>query len=210
MSIKRILVTGGAGFLGSHLCERMVDEGHDVICLDNFFTSQKSNVEHLLGKPNFELIRHDITLPIVLEVDQVYNLACPASPGHQHARRRSPAPGHTGARPPLNRGRGRGSSSGLRCDPQRAPGQRPHVGHPAAHGVALAPGVEPQELRARPAALPRVQGRLRDPVVELAALEQHPHMPPPLGYAEQPSDGQRVVVRAAHHAAPRNMAPMAI
>jgi UDP-glucuronate decarboxylase len=82
MSIKRILVTGGAGFLGSHLCERMVGEGHDVICLDNFFTSQKSNVEHLLGKPNFELIRHDITLPIVLEVDQVYNLACPASPGH--------------------------------------------------------------------------------------------------------------------------------
>jgi UDP-glucuronate decarboxylase len=82
MSIKRILVTGGAGFLGSHLCERMVSEGHDVICLDNFFTSQKSNVEHLLGKPNFELIRHDITLPIVLEVDQVYNLACPASPGH--------------------------------------------------------------------------------------------------------------------------------
>lgn len=61
MSIKRILVTGGAGFLGSHLCERMVGEGHDVICLDNFFTSQKSNVEHLLGKPNFELIRHDIT-----------------------------------------------------------------------------------------------------------------------------------------------------
>jgi UDP-glucuronate decarboxylase len=82
MSIKRILVTGGAGFLGSHLCKRMVDEGHDVICLDNFFTSQKSNVEHLLGKPNFELIRHDITLPVVLEVDQVYNLACPASPGH--------------------------------------------------------------------------------------------------------------------------------
>jgi UDP-glucuronate decarboxylase len=82
MSIKRILVTGGAGFLGSHLCERMVDEGHDVICLDNFFTSQKTNVEHLLDKPNFELIRHDITLPIVLEVDQVYNLACPASPGH--------------------------------------------------------------------------------------------------------------------------------
>lgn len=82
MSIKRILVTGGAGFLGSHICERMVDDGHDVICLDNFFTSQKTNVEHLLGKPNFELIRHDITLPIVLEVDQVYNFACPASPGH--------------------------------------------------------------------------------------------------------------------------------
>ena len=80
--IYRILVTGGAGFLGSHLCERLVAEGHDVICLDNFFTSQKSNVAHLLGKPNFELIRHDVTLPIFLEVDQVYHLACPAAPGH--------------------------------------------------------------------------------------------------------------------------------
>lgn len=80
--IQRILVTGGAGFLGSHLCERLVDAGHDVICLDNFFTSQKSNVTHLLGKPNFELLRHDVTLPIFLEVDQIYNLACPAAPGH--------------------------------------------------------------------------------------------------------------------------------
>ncbi|MFO7906593.1 MAG: UDP-glucuronic acid decarboxylase family protein [Pirellulaceae bacterium] len=80
--IQRILVTGGAGFLGSHLCERVVEAGHDVICLDNFFTSQKSNVAHLLGKPNFELIRHDITMPIWLEVDQIYNLACPAAPGH--------------------------------------------------------------------------------------------------------------------------------
>ncbi|MCG8451058.1 MAG: GDP-mannose 4,6-dehydratase, partial [Pirellulales bacterium] len=80
-SIKRILVTGGAGFLGSHLCERMVEEGHDVICLDNFFTSQKTNVEHLLSEPNFELIRHDITQPVFLEVDEVYNLACPAAPG---------------------------------------------------------------------------------------------------------------------------------
>ncbi len=81
-SIKRILVTGGAGFLGSHLCERLVDAGHDVICLDNFFTSQKTNVAHLLGKPNFELVRHDVTIPIWLEVDQIYNLACPAAPGH--------------------------------------------------------------------------------------------------------------------------------
>ncbi len=80
--INRILVTGGAGFLGSHLCERLVAEGHDVICLDNFFTSQKTNVVHLLGKPNFELIRHDVTLPIFLEVDQIYHLACPAAPGH--------------------------------------------------------------------------------------------------------------------------------
>ena len=80
--IKRILVTGGAGFLGSHMCERLVADGHDVICLDNFFTSQKTNVVHLLDKPNFELIRHDITLPIHLEVDQIYNMACPAAPGH--------------------------------------------------------------------------------------------------------------------------------
>jgi UDP-glucuronate decarboxylase len=81
-SLRRILVTGGAGFLGSHLCERLVAEGHDVICLDNFFTSQKSNVAHLLPQPNFELIRHDVTLPIFLEVDEIYNLACPAAPGH--------------------------------------------------------------------------------------------------------------------------------
>lgn len=80
--IQRILVTGGAGFLGSHLCERLVAMGHDVICLDNFFTSQKTNVAHLLSEPNFELIRHDITLPIFLEVDQIYNMACPAAPGH--------------------------------------------------------------------------------------------------------------------------------
>ncbi len=81
-SIKRILVTGGAGFLGSHLCERLVEQGHDVVCLDNFFTSQKTNVAHLLDRPNFELLRHDVILPIWLEVDQIYNLACPAAPGH--------------------------------------------------------------------------------------------------------------------------------
>ena len=80
--IKRILVAGGAGFLGSHLCERLVEEGHDVICVDNFFTSQKSNIMHLLNKPNFEVIRHDIIHPIWLEVDEIYNLACPAAPGH--------------------------------------------------------------------------------------------------------------------------------
>jgi UDP-glucuronate decarboxylase len=82
MKIKRILVTGGAGFLGSHLCERLVADGHDVVCLDNFFTSQKTNVSHLLGKPNFELIRHDVIHPIWLEVDEIYHLACPAAPGH--------------------------------------------------------------------------------------------------------------------------------
>jgi UDP-glucuronate decarboxylase len=81
-SLKRILVTGGAGFLGSHLCDRLVAQGHDVICLDNFFTSQKGNVAHLLGKPNFELIRHDVVHSVWLEVDEIYNLACPASPPH--------------------------------------------------------------------------------------------------------------------------------
>ncbi len=80
--LKRILVTGGAGFLGSHLCERLVDQGHDVICLDNFFTSQKTNVAHLIGRKNFDLVRHDVTHPIWLEVDEVYNMACPAAPGH--------------------------------------------------------------------------------------------------------------------------------
>jgi UDP-glucuronate decarboxylase len=80
--IHRILVTGGAGFLGSHLCERLVEQGHDVICVDNFFTSQKTNVSHLLGRPNFDLVRHDITQSLVLDVDQIYNLACPAAPGH--------------------------------------------------------------------------------------------------------------------------------
>ncbi len=81
-TIKRILVTGGAGFLGSHLCERLVESGHDVICVDNFFTSQKSNIEHLLDRSNFELVRHDIVFPLHLEVDEIYNLACPAAPGH--------------------------------------------------------------------------------------------------------------------------------
>lgn len=80
--IKRIVVTGGAGFLGSQLCTRLVEQGNDVICVDNFFTSQKSNVDHLLSKPNFELLRHDVTHPLWLEVDEIYNLACPAAPGH--------------------------------------------------------------------------------------------------------------------------------
>uniref|UniRef100_I5AW62 Nucleoside-diphosphate-sugar epimerase n=1 Tax=Eubacterium cellulosolvens (strain ATCC 43171 / JCM 9499 / 6) TaxID=633697 RepID=I5AW62_EUBC6 len=81
-SSKRILVTGGAGFIGSHLCKRLVEEGNDVICLDNFFTGSKKNIEKLLDCRNFELIRHDVTEPILLEVDQIYNLACPASPVH--------------------------------------------------------------------------------------------------------------------------------
>jgi UDP-glucuronate decarboxylase len=82
---NRILVTGGAGFLGSHLCDRLIKEGHDVICADNFFTGNKENVSHLLSNPKFELIRHDVTFPLYVEVDQIYNLACPASPIHyQH------------------------------------------------------------------------------------------------------------------------------
>jgi UDP-glucuronate decarboxylase len=78
----RILVTGGAGFLGSHLCDRLIGQGHDVLCLDNFFTGRKQNIEHLLGNAHFELIRHDVIDPFKFEVDRIYNLACPASPPH--------------------------------------------------------------------------------------------------------------------------------
>ena len=82
---QRILVTGGAGFLGSHLCDQLLTQGHDVLCVDNFFTGSKSNVVHLFDHPRFELIRHDVTFPLYVEVDQIYNLACPASPIHyQH------------------------------------------------------------------------------------------------------------------------------
>lgn len=82
---KRILVTGGAGFLGSHLCDRLVEAGHDVLCIDNYFTGRRGNVRHLMDAPNFELVRHDVTFPLYVEVDEIYNLACPASPIHyQH------------------------------------------------------------------------------------------------------------------------------
>ncbi len=79
---KRILVTGGAGFIGSHLCERLLADGHDVLCVDNFFTGTRDNVAHLLENPRFELMRHDVTFPLYVEVDEIYNLACPASPIH--------------------------------------------------------------------------------------------------------------------------------
>ncbi len=85
MTTKRILVTGGAGFLGSHLCERLLDQGHDVLCVDNYFTGRRTNVAHLIGNPRFEVMRHDVTFPLYVEVDEIYNLACPASPIHyQH------------------------------------------------------------------------------------------------------------------------------
>lgn len=80
--MKRILVTGGAGFLGSHLCERLLDEGHEVLCVDNLFTGSKANIAHLLPHPFFEFMRHDVTFPLYVEVDEIYNLACPASPIH--------------------------------------------------------------------------------------------------------------------------------
>ena len=82
---RRILVTGGAGFLGSHLCERLIAAGHDVLCIDNYFTGRRANVAHLIGHPRFEIMRHDVTFPLYVEVDEIYNLACPASPIHyQH------------------------------------------------------------------------------------------------------------------------------
>jgi UDP-glucuronate decarboxylase len=77
--MKRVLVTGGAGFLGSHLCDRLIERGDDVLCVDNFFTGSKRNVTHLLTHPHFELMRHDVTFPLYVEVDQIFNLACPAS-----------------------------------------------------------------------------------------------------------------------------------
>ena len=85
MNKKRILITGGAGFLGSNLCERLLDEGNEVICLDNFFTGNKENIIHLMANPHFEVLRHDVTIPLYIEIDEIYNLACPASPIHyQH------------------------------------------------------------------------------------------------------------------------------
>ena len=82
---KRVLVTGGAGFLGSHLCERLLAQGHDVLCVDNYFTGRKDNIAHLLGNPHFETMRHDVCFPLYVEVDEIYNLACPASPIHYQA-----------------------------------------------------------------------------------------------------------------------------
>ena len=88
-SRKRVLVTGGAGFLGSHLIDRLLENGHEVLCVDNLFTGTKRNIEHLHGQPRFEFIRHDVTFPLYLEVDEIYNLACPASPSSLSARPRT-------------------------------------------------------------------------------------------------------------------------
>jgi UDP-glucuronate decarboxylase len=83
--MKRVLVTGGAGFIGSHLCERLLEEGADVLCVDNYYTGSKANIAHLMGNPHFEIMRHDVTFPLYVEIDEIYNLACPASPVHyQH------------------------------------------------------------------------------------------------------------------------------
>src|SRR4030067_1983163 len=80
--MKRVLVTGGGGFIGSHLCERLLNEGNEILCVDNFFTGAKTNIAHLIDNPYFEVLRHDITFPLYIEVDEIYNLACPASPIH--------------------------------------------------------------------------------------------------------------------------------
>src|SRR3984885_14107592 len=82
MTKKRILITGGAGFLGSHLCERLLSEGNEVLCVDNYFTGRKDNIAQLMADPHFEMMRHDVTFPLYVEVDQIFNLACPASPVH--------------------------------------------------------------------------------------------------------------------------------
>ena len=82
VSNKRILVTGGAGFIGSHLCERLIAEGSEVLCVDNYFTGSKDNIAHLISEPCFELMRHDVTFPLYVEIDEIFNLACPASPIH--------------------------------------------------------------------------------------------------------------------------------
>lgn len=79
---KRVLVTGGSGFLGAHLCDRLLQQGHEVLCVDNFYTGRRSNIAHLLQNPRFEILRHDICFPLYVEVDEIYNLACPASPVH--------------------------------------------------------------------------------------------------------------------------------
>ena len=130
------LVTGGAGFLGSHLCERLLQDGHQVICLDNFFTGAKENVAHLLGNPRFEVIRHDVTFPIYIEVDEIYNLACPASPVHyQHDPVQTTKTSVHGAINMLGLAKRTGakifqaSTSEVYGDPQVHPQREDYVGH---------------------------------------------------------------------------------
>ncbi|TFZ04344.1 UDP-glucuronic acid decarboxylase family protein [Ramlibacter rhizophilus] len=141
---RRILVTGGAGFLGSHLCDRLVDEGHEVICADNFFTGRERNVAHLLGHPRFTLMKHDVTSPLPpdLVVDQIYNLACPASPVHyQHDPVKTTRTSVLGALHVLELGRARGarvfqaSTSEVYGDPQQHPQSEAYWGHVNPVGV---------------------------------------------------------------------------
>ncbi|AEG92701.1 UDP-glucuronic acid decarboxylase family protein [Ramlibacter tataouinensis] len=139
---RQVLVTGGAGFLGSHLCERLLGEGHEVLCVDNFFTGSKRNVAHLLGHPRFELMRHDVVLPLQVEVDQIYNLACPASPPHyQHDPVQTTKTSVLGALHLLELARRTGarifqaSTSEVYGDPERHPQAEDYWGHVNPVGV---------------------------------------------------------------------------
>jgi len=139
---KRILVTGGAGFLGSHLCERLLNDGHDVICLDNFFTGTRDNIQHLLGNPRFEVLRHDVTQPLYVEVDEIYNLACPASPPHyQHDPIHTMKTSVLGAMNMLGLAKRTGarifhaSTSEVYGDPEIHPQPESYWGHVNPHGI---------------------------------------------------------------------------
>jgi UDP-glucuronate decarboxylase len=142
MHPKRVLITGGAGFLGSHLCERLLQGGHDILCVDNFFTGSKSNVGHLLESSNFELMRHDVNVPLYVEVDEIYNLACPASPVHyQHDPVRTTKTSVQGALNMLGLGRRVGakvfqaSTSEVYGDPDVHPQSESYWGHVNPNGT---------------------------------------------------------------------------
>src|SRR5688500_6905880 len=136
MGRKRILVTGGAGFLGSHLCDRLIADGHEVMCLDSFFTGARAKIEHLLGNPRFELVRHDVQAPWTMEVDQVFHLACPASPVHYQRNPvrtiRTAVEGTQNALNVAREGRARiliASTSEVYGDPQEHPQKETYWGH---------------------------------------------------------------------------------
>ena len=169
VSSKRILVTGGAGFLGSHLCERLLAEGHEVLCVDNFFTGRRANVAHLLDHPRFELMRHDVTFPLYVEVDEIYNLACPASP--------DPLPVRPGADDEDQRARrDQHARAGQAGAGQDLPGLDPR-GLRRPGGASAARGLLGQRQPDRPALLlRRGQALRRDAVLRL---------PPPAQAADQ-------------------------